>query len=99
MFKTEPTFINNSMDIIISIDLDVLSHDWQTYFYGRTAQIETPLVSQDGGIDVYRYQSIKILIGFLCPFHIRESVIGAFPAVISPQFNNALSKTFLHPSD
>ena len=59
MFKTEPAFINDSMDIIISMDLDVPSHNWQMYLYGRTAQIETPLVSQDGGIDVYRYQSIS----------------------------------------
>ena len=59
MFKTKPAFINDSMDIIISMDLDVLSHNWQMYFYGRTAQIETPSVSQDGGIEVYRYQSIS----------------------------------------
>ena len=41
----------------------------------------------------------KISIDFLYPFHIRESVIRAFPTVISPQSNNALSKTFFHPSD
>ncbi len=59
MFKTEPAFVNDSMDNIISMDLDVLSYNWQMYFYGRTDQIETPLVSRDGGIDVYRYQSIS----------------------------------------
>ncbi len=59
MFKTEPAFINDSMDNIISMDLDVLSQNWQMYFYGRTARIENPLVSRDGGIDVYRYQSIS----------------------------------------
>ena len=52
MYKTEPEFINDSMDIIISMDLDFLIHNWQMYFYGRTAQIETSLVSQDGGIEV-----------------------------------------------
>lgn len=55
MFKIEPAFINDSIDNIINVDLDVLSQNWQMYFYGRTAQIENPLVSRDGGIDVYRY--------------------------------------------
>jgi len=43
MFEKEHAFINDSMDDIISKNLDVLSQSWQMYFYGRTAQIENPL--------------------------------------------------------